>query len=54
MADEMAQGGQVSQTCNTANPNSPNTAAVIHLDKSLQVPYQGIGESVHSENQPVA
>ena len=53
MADEMAQGGQVSQTRNAASPDRLNATAILHLNESLQVLHQGIGKPVHGENQPV-
>lgn len=54
MTNEMAQSGQMSQTCNTACPNRLNTIAVLYLDKPLQVFHQGVGESVQGESQLMA
>ena len=53
LTDEMAQGGQVSQTRNAAGPNRLNTTAIPYFDESLQVPHQGVGMSVQGESQLV-
>jgi len=50
----MAQGGQVTQTSNTAGPNRLNAAGIPHPNESLQVPHQRAGKSVQGESQLVA
>ena len=50
MAYNVAQCGQVSQTCDTAGPNRLSTVAIPHLGESLQIPYHGIGKSIQGDS----